>query len=49
MLLGLLAVQHKAVEWYTKAAEQGYANSQNFLAVCFADGEGVEEDKHEDR
>ncbi|MGP9666732.1 tetratricopeptide repeat protein [Psychrobacter sp. AOP31-A1-22] len=31
----------KAVEWYTKAAEQGHADSQNNLGVMYAKGEGV--------
>jgi TPR repeat protein len=26
----------KAVEWYCKAAEQGYADAQKFLGICFS-------------
>ena len=34
----------KAVEWYTKAAEQGDAMAQNTLARCYKNGEGVAKD-----
>lgn len=34
----------KAVEWYTKAAEQGHAAAQYNLGNCYYDGEGVEKD-----
>ena len=27
--------------WYTKAAEQGYAGAQNNLGACFHNGQGV--------
>ncbi len=33
-----------AVEWYTKAAEQGLADAQNNLGVCYEDGFGVAQD-----
>ena len=36
--------EREAVEWYTKAAEQGYADAQFNLALCYDDGEGVEKD-----
>jgi uncharacterized protein len=32
----------KAVEWYTKAAEQGNADAQNNLGNRYYNGEGVE-------
>jgi TPR repeat protein len=35
----------KAVEWYTKAAEQGDAQSQYNLAVSYLEGEGVKKDE----
>ncbi|MDD6005961.1 MAG: Sel1-like repeat-containing protein kinase family protein, partial [Bacteroidales bacterium] len=34
----------KAVEWYRKAAEQGYAPAQNSLGICYELGRGVEQD-----
>ena len=34
----------KAVEWYTKAAEQGHADAQNNLGVMYDTGEGVPRD-----
>ena len=34
----------KAVEWYTKAAEQGHPKAQNWLGVCYATGNGVRKD-----
>ncbi len=34
----------KAVKWYTKAAEQGDARSQNNLALMYANGQGVPQD-----
>ena len=41
------AVAHsvnKAVEWYRKAAEQGYASAQSNLGICYSNGEGVTQD-----
>lgn len=32
----------EAVKWYRMAAEQGKANAQINLAVCYATGEGVQ-------
>ena len=32
------------MQWYTKAAEQGDARAQHNLAVCFKNGQGVEQD-----
>ena len=34
----------KALEWYTKAAEQGDATAQYNLGACYEYGEGVEQD-----
>ena len=34
----------KAVEWFTKAAEQGNADAQYNLGMCYQDGKGVEQD-----
>jgi len=34
----------KAVEWYTKAAEQGHAIAQFNLGICYYNGEGVAKD-----
>lgn len=34
----------KAVEWYKKAAEQGYADAQYNLGVMYRDGNGVRQD-----
>jgi len=34
----------KAVYWYTKAAEQGYATAQNNLGICYENGQGVPKD-----
>lgn len=35
------------VEWVIKAAEQGHANAQSKLGVCFQQCEGVEQDMKE--
>ena len=35
------------MKWYRKAAEQGYANAQCSLGVCYASGQGVEQDDKE--
>ena len=32
----------RAVEMYTRAAEQGLAGAQSSLAICFQNGHGVE-------
>ena len=32
---------HKAVEWFTKAANQGFAQAQNNLGVMYDEGQGV--------
>ncbi|MCG8429462.1 MAG: sel1 repeat family protein, partial [Chromatiales bacterium] len=37
----------KAVEWFTKAAEQGMAGSQCTLAMLYEEGRGVEKDMEE--
>ena len=34
----------KAIEWYTKSAEQGYAEAQNNLGVMYDNGRGVPQD-----
>ena len=35
----------KAVEWYTKSAEQGYARGQYSLGYMYHNGKGVTKDK----
>ncbi|MCL2187052.1 MAG: sel1 repeat family protein, partial [Treponema sp.] len=42
---GIYADYKKMVEWYTKAAAQGYADAIMKLARCYEDGDGVKEDK----
>lgn len=37
----------KAVEWYTKSAEQGNAWSQNRLGECYLNGNGTQKDLRE--
>ena len=37
----------KAVEWYRKAAEQGNANAQYILGICYQNGKGVVENSSE--
>ncbi len=37
-------IYSEAVRWYRKAAEQGYANAQNNLGVCYKTGIGVSTD-----
>ena len=39
--------ERKAVEWYRKAAEQGLANAQYHLGVCYANGTGTAVNKPE--
>ena len=34
----------QAVFWYTKAAEQGYAEGQYYLGYCYYKGQGVDQD-----
>ena len=34
----------KAVEWYSKAAEQGHAEAQFMLGICFEDVAGIQKD-----
>ncbi len=34
----------KAVKWYRKAAEQGYAGAQSNLGVMYGKGQGVPQD-----
>jgi len=34
----------QAVYWYRKAAEQGHANAQNNLGICYFNGQGVDKD-----
>ncbi|MDR0908323.1 MAG: sel1 repeat family protein [Spirochaetaceae bacterium] len=36
----------KAVYWYTKAAEQGDADAQDFLAECYFNGYGIGNEKY---
>ena len=33
--------KQKAVKWFRKAAEQGDADAQNFLGLCYLNGDGV--------
>ena len=40
---GVEQSDEKAVEWYLKAAEQGFARAQNNLGVMYANGTGVEQ------
>jgi hypothetical protein len=35
----------ESVKWFKNAAENGYANAQYNLGVCYKDGEGVQEDE----
>ena len=35
----------KAVEWYMKAADHGYAIAMNKLGLMYANGSGVEKDE----
>ena len=35
----------KAVEWYTKAAEQGDKDAQYALALCYQNGTGIAKDE----
>lgn len=35
--------KEKAVEWYTKAAEQNYSRAQIHLGDCYFDGRGIEQ------
>jgi len=37
----------EAVKWFRKAAEQGHAEAQNNLGVCYYRGEGVPQDDKE--
>ena len=41
---GVAQDRGKAVEWFTKAAEQGHANGQGSLGTCYEHGEGVAQD-----
>ena len=34
----------EAIKWYRLAAEQGYADAQNYLGVAYDSGDGVEQD-----
>jgi TPR repeat protein/DNA-directed RNA polymerase subunit RPC12/RpoP len=46
-LLGVSTNIVEAVKWYHKAAEQGNAEAQFNLGVCYAKGEGVDQDSYE--
>ena len=37
----------EAVKWFQKAAEQGYAEAQNNLGVCYMNGIGVSKNNDE--
>ncbi len=43
----VLRDEKEAVSWFRKAAEQGYKEAQYSLALCYANGTGVEEDEKE--
>ena len=43
---GVCQNSQKALEWYTKAANQGHPAAQYNLALMYYDGEGVKQDKH---
>lgn len=36
-----------AAKWYRKAADQGFAESQFILGLCYYEGKGVEQNKAE--
>lgn len=42
--VGVSMDYQKAIEWYQKAADQGYAQAQCSLGVMYANGEGVSKD-----
>ena len=44
---GLPQDYKEAVKWYTKAAEQGYADAQFNLALMYDNGQGVPKDYKE--
>ena len=44
---GVAQDKEEAVKWYRKAAEQGVAEAQFNLGVCYDNGEGVAQDKEE--
>ena len=37
----------EAVKWFRKGAEQGDADSQHYLGLCYYGGEGVEQSYEE--
>lgn len=37
----------EAVKWFKRAADKGYAPAQYFLAICYLQGKGVEQDYNE--
>ena len=41
---GVLQDHKQAVKWYTKAAEQGYFESQSELGQMYYDGDGIPQD-----
>ncbi|UQT49922.1 sel1 repeat family protein [Flavonifractor plautii] len=43
--MGVAEDAAKAVEWYERAAEQGYPRAQCNLGYCYESGKGVKEDK----
>ncbi len=42
--VGVAQDDAEAVKWFRKAADQGYANSQNNFGVMYANGRGVPRD-----
>lgn len=43
-LVGISPDPSKAIFWYRKAADQGYAEAEIFLSLSYADGKGVPRD-----
>jgi len=44
---GVAQDDRKAVQWFRKAAKQGYAPAQNRLGICYLRGQGVKRDTAE--
>ena len=44
---GVAQDQKQSVQWFTKAAEQGYSYAQNSLGRCYVNGIGVVKDEKE--
>ena len=37
----------EAFKWFRRAAEQNHAGAQHVLGLCYAEGEGVSQDRQE--